>query len=282
LGSLYTAAASFLDARAHGGRWLVRMEDVDRSREIAGAATRILKTLELYGFAWDGEVLRQSGRDAEYADALAGLAARGLIFECSCSRRTLTDEERYPGECRRHGAKPGAPTSIRLKVDPREIAFTDRIQGVFRQNVSEAVGDVILRRRDRLFSYLLAVVVDDAAQGVTHVVRGADLLDNTPRQIYLQETLALPTPRYAHVPVLIEASGQKLAKSAHSVGLDPDRVMLQLLHIFSLLGLGPPPALAGAGIEAAWAWAGAAWTLARIPRALELPLGHSAQPPTAT
>jgi glutamyl-Q tRNA(Asp) synthetase len=281
-GSLYTAAASFLDARAHGGRWLVRMEDVDRTREIAGAATRILETLELFGFEWDGEVMRQSERDAEYAQALALLASRDLTFECSCSRLMLADEERYPGHCRRHGAKPGAATAIRLKVDPREIEFTDRIQGVFRQNVSEVVGDLILRRRDRLFSYLLAVVVDDAAQGVTHVVRGADLLDNTPRQIYLQESLGLPTPHYAHVPLLIEASGEKLAKSARSVGIAGERAMSQLLHIFTLLGLNPPSALGDAGIEAAWTWARTVWSLSRVPSARELRLDHSAETPTAT
>src|SRR5579862_4254783 len=214
LGSLYTAAASFLDARAHAGRWLVRMEDVDRPREVPGAAARILATLEAFGFEWDGEVVRQSERDCDYAAALEALAARGLTFACSCSRSMLADEERYPGHCRERLHAPGMATAIRLRVEPRVVEFTDRIQGTFRQDVAAAVGDAVLRRRDRLFSYLLAVVVDDAAQGVTHVVRGADLLDNTPRQIYLQGALGLPTPRYAHVPALVEADGSKLAKSA--------------------------------------------------------------------
>jgi len=274
VGSLYTAAASFLDARANGGRWLVRMEDVDRTREVPGAAARILSTLESFGLEWDGEVLRQSERDAEYAAALASLAARGLTFECSCSRLMLADEQRYPGTCRQ-GPAPGGATAIRLRIDPREVEFVDRIQGVFRQDVARAVGDVILRRRDRLFSYLLAVVVDDDAQGVTHVVRGADLLDNTPRQIYLQQALGLATPIYAHLPVLVEADGGKLAKSSRSVRLDPERVAAQLIQVFTLLGLRPPSAIADGAIGEIWAWAKRAWQVNQPPRVQTLRLDPS-------
>ena len=274
MGSLYTAAASFLDARANGGRWLVRMEDVDRTREVPGAAARILSTLESFGLEWDGEVLRQSERDAEYAAALASLAARGLTFECSCSRLMLADEQRYPGTCRQ-GPAPGGATAIRLRIDPREVEFVDRIQGVFRQDVARAVGDVILRRRDRLFSYLLAVVVDDDAQGVTHVVRGADLLDNTPRQIYLQQALGLATPIYAHLPVLVEADGGKLAKSSRSVRLDPERVAAQLIQVFTLLGLRPPSAIADGAIGEIWAWAKRAWQVNQPPRVQTLRLDPS-------
>ena len=249
------------------------MEDVDRPREVPGAAARILATLEAFGFEWDGEVLRQSERDSDYAAALEALAARGLTFACSCSRSMLADEERYPGHCRERLHAPGMATAIRLRVEPRVVEFTDRIQGTFRQDVAAAVGDAILRRRDRLFSYLLAVVVDDAAQGVTHVVRGADLLDNTPRQIYLQRALGLPTPRYAHVPALVEADGSKLAKSARSVRLDPEQAMAQLIHIFRLLGLRPPSAIADGGIRAAWAWASAGWDTNRVPSGPSLALG---------
>jgi glutamyl-Q tRNA(Asp) synthetase len=242
-------------------------------REVPGSAARILKTLEAFGFEWDGEIVRQSARDLEYAAALDTLAQGGLTFECGCSRQMLADEERYPGHCRRRAPEPGTATAIRLKVDSRVVEFTDGIQGVFRQDVAEAVGDVILRRRDRLFSYLLAVVVDDAAQGVTHVVRGADLLDNTPRQIYLQQALLLPTPSYAHVPVLVEADGSKLAKSARSVRLDPDQVTAQLLYVFTLLGLRPPSAIAD--VAAAWAWALAAWDISRVTRRRTLALDLS-------
>jgi len=264
LGSLYAAAASYLDARAHGGRWLVRMEDVDRTREVPGAADGILRTLESFGFEWDGEVLRQTERDAHYTAALDALAARGLTFECTCSRLMLVEEARYPGHCRTHAPRSGVAAAIRLRVNPREVHLVDRIQGAYRQDVAAAVGDVILRRRDRLFSYLLAVVVDDAAQEVTHVVRGADLLDNTPRQIYLQQELALPTPVYAHVPVLLEADGSKLAKSARSVRLDPDRAQLQLFRVFELLGLDPPSQIADAGVGAAWEWARGRWDPKRL------------------
>jgi glutamyl-Q tRNA(Asp) synthetase len=260
LGSLYAAAASYLDARAQGGRWLVRMEDVDRTREVPGAADGILRTLESFGFEWDGEVVRQSEQNERYTAALDALAARGLTF----SRLMLAEEERYPGHCRTRAPAAGAASAIRLLVNPREVHLVDRIQGAYQQDVAAAVGDLILRRRDRLFSYLLAVVVDDAAQGVTHVVRGADLLDNTPRQIYLQQELDLPTPVYAHVPVLVEADGSKLAKSARSMRLDPDHAPAQLLRVFALLGLDPPSEIADTSIGPAWNWARARWDLKRL------------------
>jgi glutamyl-Q tRNA(Asp) synthetase len=275
---LYAAAASYLDARAHGGRWLVRMEDVDRTREVPGAADGILRTLESFGFEWDGEVVRQTERDAHYVAALDALAARGLTFECTCSRVMLAEEERYPGHCRTRAPRAGGAAAIRLRVNPREVHLVDRIQGAYRQDVAAAVGDVILRRRDRLFSYLLAVVVDDAAQDVTHVVRGADLIDNTPRQIYLQQELALPTPLYAHVPVLVEADGSKLAKSARSVPLDPDRAPALLLRVFALLGLDPPSEIADAGIGAAWGWAKDHWDVKRPASSQTLHLDRQEQP----
>ena len=272
LGSLYTAVASYLDARASGGRWLLRIEDVDRAREVAGAAAGIVSTLEAFGFEWDGEIVRQTDRTAHYAAALEALRARGLAFECSCSRAQLAEEERYPGSCRDGPLIPGVPTATRLRVEPGYIHFEDRIQGLYRQDVAAAVGDVILKRRDQLFAYLLAVVVDDAAQGVTHVVRGADLLDNTPRQIYLQRLLGLSPPAYAHVPVLVEADGAKLAKSERSVRLDGGVALPQLLRVFELLDLAPPPGLKAGSIGAAWAWAVGQWDIRRMPARLALPL----------
>jgi glutamyl-Q tRNA(Asp) synthetase len=269
---LYTAVASYLDARAHGGRWLVRMEDVDRPREVPGSAARILDTLEAFGFEWDGDVMRQSDRSASYAAAVEQLRTRGLTFECSCSRLALADEDRYPGTCRERPLDAAAPTAIRLRVDPHYVQFADRIQGVYGQDVAQAVGDVVLKRRDRLFAYLLAVVIDDAHQGVTHIVRGADLLDNTPRQIYLQRILGLPTPRYAHVPLLIEADRSKLAKSARSVRLDGQAALPQLRYVFELLGLTPSPSLAAGTLRAAWAWARERWDINRVPKRLALAL----------
>jgi glutamyl-Q tRNA(Asp) synthetase len=272
LGSLYTAAASYLDARANGGRWLVRMEDVDRSREVPGAAAGILRTLEAFGFEWDGGVWRQSDRSDPYAAAIGDLRARGLTFECSCSRQDLADEERYPGYCRGGARNQGAATATRLRVEPETIRFIDRLQGVRCQDVAAVVGDAILKRRDGFFSYLLAVVIDDAAQGVTHVVRGADLLDDTPRQIYLQHRLALPTPRYAHVPVLVEPGGSKLSKSARSVAADRTAPQNQLLEILHLLQMEPPHALAAAPVAELWAWARANWASNRLSQRLSMPL----------
>jgi len=270
LGSLYTAVASFLDARAHGGRWLLRIEDIDKPREIAGSADRILRTLRAFGMEWDGEAVRQSDRIDLYAAALRGLEALNLTFECSCSRLQLEDESRYPGTCRMHPAVSGAPTAIRLRVESALIYFSDRIQGAYRQDVAAAVGDIILKRRDQVFAYMLAVVVDDAAQGVSHIVRGADLLDNTPRQIYLQQQLGLPLPVYAHVPVLTEPDDTKLAKSRRSVRLDEGAALPQLLTVFSMLGLRVPAAMARATMAEVWDWAIAHWDIKNAPKRLNI------------
>ncbi len=272
LGSLYTAAASYLDARANGGRWLLRIDDLDRPREVQGSADSIIRTLHAFGFEWDAEIVRQSDRTAHYAAALDRLRTRGLTFECSCSRLSLAEDDRYPGSCRNGPLVPGAPTATRLRVDPGYIQFSDRIQGTYRQDVAAAAGDVIVKRRDQLFAYLLAVVIDDAAAGVTHVVRGADLLDNTPRQIHLQRLLGLPTPAYAHLPVLVEAGGGKLAKSARSVRVDGGPALPQLLRVFELLGLGTPTGGAASTMGAAWAWAVQRWDIGRTPRRLTMAL----------
>jgi glutamyl-Q tRNA(Asp) synthetase len=272
LGSLYAAAASYLDARANHGRWLLRIEDLDGPRVVPGSTARILRTLGQFGFEWDGNAVLQSGRTEGYEAALAGLRARGLTFQCSCSRSQLADEQRYPGYCRKHPLHPGMPTATRLRVDPDTIQFADRVQGIFRQDVASAVGDFVLRRRDQMFAYVLAVVVDDAAQAVTHVVRGADLLDNTPRQIYLQNLLGLPRPIYAHVPLLTEADGRKLAKSVRSLRLDPASALPQLSAVFELLGLSPPAQLAAGSVADAWTWAVGAWDIRRVPKRLAHPV----------
>ncbi len=272
LGSLYTAAASYLDARAHGGLWLLRIEDVDAPRAVAGAEERIIATLQRFGFEWDGEILRQSRRTEHYRAAVQTLRDRGLTFECTCSRSQLEDEHSYPGTCRTLARPAAADTATRLRVEPELVSFCDDIQGAFRQNVAAAVGDLIIKRRDQVFAYLLAVVVDDAAQGVNHVVRGADLLDNTPRQIYLQRRLGFETPSYAHVPVLTEADDSKLAKSRRSVRADIAAPLTQLMSVFSLLGMKPPAELQSVPLRDAWQWAIANWRKKTVPNRLNLRL----------
>ena len=215
-----------------------------------------------------GSTRHQSDRSDRYAAALDDLRALGLTFQCSCSRLQLAEDERYPGHCRNGALKPGTPCATRVRVDQATIQFSDRIQGTFRQDVAATVGDMLVRRRDQLFAYVLAVVVDDAAQRVTHVVRGADLLDNTPRQMHLQQLLGLPAPDYAHVPLLLEPDGRKLAKSSRSVQLDGGTPLPLLIKVFNLLNLSPPPELELATIPEAWNWATAKWNIDLVPRRL--------------
>ena len=245
----------------------MRIDDLDRPREMRGAADQILKTLEAFGFTWDGPVVRQSLHTNSYRAALRSLSSRGLTYNCRCTRAQLEDG-RYAGTCRERGY-PETDAAIRLKVGAETVRFTDGIQGPYAQEVRGAVGDPLLRRRDQLPTYLLAVVVDDETQGVTHIVRGADLLDSTPRQIYLQRLLCLAEPRYAHVPLLTEASGGKLAKSRRSLALDAQAVIPQLVSVFALLGM---PALQEhfAHVEDAWRWAEAAWNLNKVPKRMKL------------
>jgi glutamyl-Q tRNA(Asp) synthetase len=241
LGSLVAALGSYADARRAGGLWLLRMEDLDGARVLPGCADQMLRTLEAFGFGWDGAVEYQSRRLEHYRAALAQLASRGHTFECSCSRRELEGESGYPGTCR-EGPQRSGPTATRLRVGGAQIEFLDRLQGECRFSLAER-GDVILRRRDDVPAYQLAVVVDDALQQVTDVVRGADLLDSTPWQIALQQTLGLPTPRYAHLPLILEPDGAKLAKSARSIALDPRHAGRQLFAALQLLQQHPPPEL---------------------------------------
>jgi len=224
-GSLVAAVASWLDARAAGGRWLVRIEDLDRPRCVPGASDDILHALERLGLAWDGEVVYQSKRHSLYGDALQRL--QGRTYWCSCSRREIADSSLglavdgahiYPGTCRDLRLAAGRALRIRTTT---EIRFRDRVQGEQVQDLEHDVGDFVLYRADGMYAYQLAVVVDDAAQGVTDVVRGADLLDSTPRQIYLQRLLGLATPRYLHVPAAVNAKGEKLSKQTGATAIAP-------------------------------------------------------------
>ncbi len=262
LGSLVAALGSFLDARSRGGRWLVRMEDLDTPRVIRGCAGGILRTLDAFGLHWDGEVAYQSERTAHYARALEQLRALDLTFECSCSRSDRPSASAYPGTCRA-GPKRAGPTATRFRVADRTLSFTDRVQGRLSFPLRER-GDVIIRRRDGTFAYQLAVVVDDALQGVSDVVRGADLLDSTPWQIAVQEALALPPPRYAHLPLVTEPSGAKLAKSRRAVALDPAAAGAQLHEALGLLRQNPPVKLKLEPGATVLEWGCAHWDLDRV------------------
>jgi glutamyl-Q tRNA(Asp) synthetase len=266
LGSLTTAVASYLDARHVHGRWLLRMEDLDAARAVPGAADEILRTLETLGFAWDGPVTYQNQRHALYEDALARLQASGLAYACSCTRRDLgatDDTGGYPGTCRSGPTKPG-PFAMRFRSDLAPLGpFMDRLQGPVDIDAS-ALGDPIIRRRDGLHAYQLAVVVDDADQGVTDVVRGSDLLPSTCWQRSLQRALGLPEPRYAHLPLVCEPGGAKLSKSARSVRALAGTPAEQLWRILSLLRQAPPPELAGAPLQDLWDWAIGHWRLGAL------------------
>jgi glutamyl-Q tRNA(Asp) synthetase len=272
LGSLFAAVASYLDARHCGGRWLLRMEDLDAPRIVPGSADAILRTLERFALHWDGEILYQSRQKDRYAAALARLGASGLTFECSCSRKELAEQdlEFYPGTCRERTSHAG-PTATRFHIeDSRTVRFEDRVQGEIRSALAR-LGDPIIRRRDGLPAYQLAVVLDDALQGVTDVVRGADLLHSTAWQIELQQALGLSPVRYAHVPLLVEPDGRKLAKSSRSIGLEPERAAAQLASVLVLLGLPPPPGLANGSPSALLGWAVPRWSLAGIHGRATLP-----------
>jgi glutamyl-Q tRNA(Asp) synthetase len=262
LGSLLAAVGSFVDARHHRGRWLVRMEDLDATRVIRGCADDMLRTLESFGLHWDAAVEYQSTRTERYREALEELRARNLTFECSCTRQERSPRGAYPGTCRA-GPRHAGPTATRFLVGGGRIEFQDRIQGATAFELGQ-LGDVVVRRRDGVFAYQLAVVVDDALQGVTHVVRGADLLDNTPWQLTLQRALGLPAPSYAHLPLVVEARGGKLAKSRRSLALQPAAAGVLLHQVLTLLGQDPPVELKFELPQSILSWATKHWR----PRAL--------------
>ena len=264
LGSLVAAMASWLDVRAQGGRWLVRIEDLDRPREIAGAADHIVATLATLGFRWDEPVVRQSERLSLYDAAFARLRDANLVYPCGCSRREIdhagqdANDPRavYPGTCRNGLAAGRSPRAWRMRVPADEATFEDRAFGVVRQDLARDVGDFVVRRADGQWAYQLAVVVDDAAQGVTDVVRGADLLDSTPRQRLLQDALHLPRPRTLHVPLVLDAQGNKLSKGTAATALDPGDPLTALRRAARHLDL---HITEPNGLDEFWEQATAAW-----------------------
>ena len=269
-GSLVAALASYLDARSVGGRWLLRMEDLDPPREVPGAQAAILQTLERYGLHWDGELVRQSERHDEYEALVQRLFDQGLAYACTCSRKQLEGSGGiYPGYCANagHGRHDAA---IRLRVPQLTYRFSDRVQGEYSQHLGKDVGDFVIRRRDGLYAYQLAVVLDDAWQGINNVVRGADLLDSTPRQLYLQELLGFSQPRYLHVPLIIQPDGHKLGKSYRSPPLPGDQATPLLLRALRALGQPTPSELADANAEELLRWSATCWDADLIPRTRNL------------
>jgi len=272
-GSLIAAVASYLEAKSHKGEWWLRMEDLDTPREAPGAADAILKALEAFGFEWFGGVMYQSQRFDAYATALENLQKQTLAYPCACSRKEIADSAMhgidgliYPGTCRSSLKISKQAQAWRIKVEDRAITFDDAIQGALSQNLSRDIGDFVLKRADGIYAYQLAVVVDDAKQGITHIVRGADLLDSTPRQIYLQQKLGLITPSYAHIPVATDAQGEKLSKQTLAVPVDIRNPVSAIRQALYFLGQDLPPKMPGINLQDVWAWAIANWQLSNIPR----------------
>lgn len=270
-GSLVTAVGSYCLARRGGGRWLVRIEDLDTPRVVPGMAEEILRTLEALGLLWDGEVLRQSGRTERYEEALAVLAEKGLLFTCGCSRKEVLasaphqGEEGpvYPGTCRLGLTAGRTPRALRIRVPQARVCFTDGLFGRTEQCLDTAVGDFVLRRADGLFAYQLAVVVDDADSGVSQVVRGEDLLSSTPRQIFLHGCLGTSVPRYVHLPLVLAPDGEKISKRHGAVPAGDPALLRQAL---CFLGQDVPGELEGAPPSELLAWAVPRFDLSRVPR----------------
>lgn len=267
-GSLLAAVGSFLDARSQDGHWLLRIEDIDPPRESPGASDDILRSLETHGLHWDGHVDYQSRHGESYEQALLKLRQQGDLYACQCSRSALNKAGLIDclGGCRQAGHDTGA---WRLRSrDAGEITYVDRLRGQLSEDLAQSCGDFVLKRRDGLYAYQLAVVVDDATSGVTDVVRGADLLDNTARQCWLMQRLGLPRPRHLHLPLALGAGGQKLSKQNHAPALDPARAGDNVWLALDCLGQSPPAGLRHAGPAELLDWASAHWHPGQIPLAL--------------
>ena len=272
-GSIIAAVASYLEARKQKGEWLVRMEDVDELRNLTGAADNILLTLDNYGFEWDGEVLYQTQRKQAYVEALHQLTEQDLIYRCICSRKDLREQAPqgeygliYPGTCEHLQNSLHSEHALRVKTHNDRIAFTDSILGLYSQQLKNDIGDFIIRRRDGLFAYQLAVVVDDAFQNITDIVRGYDLLDSTPRQIYLQQCLKYTTPSYTHLPIAINDRGDKLSKQTGAAGISEKADIEMLVNCMNFLGQAMPTELKSSSLKTFWEWALENWDLNKAPR----------------
>lgn len=274
-GSLLAATASYLQARSQQGQWLLRIEDLDKPREQSGAASAIIQTLAYYGFEWDQSIVYQSQRIDAYQQALQSL--RPHIYACNCSRKQLQTLGHigslgliYLGSCRSKQLTLQENLAIRVKVSASEICFIDLIQGLYCQNLALELGDFIIRRSDQIFAYQLAVVLDDAWQGITEIVRGSDLLDNTPRQIYLQQLLGYSTPSYAHIPIVINNLGQKLSKQTRAPALatNTQDLLANLCKALNFLGQDTVYSNNFASTKEFWDWAIMNWDINKVPKSL--------------
>lgn len=272
LGTLLAAIGSYLQAHAMQGEWHVRIDDVDPPREVPGAADSLLKTLEIYGLNWHGDVVYQSQRLDAYQDALEQLIKQGDTFECSCSRKDIKTIAKhgplgmiYPGTCRDGVQDADKPRSIRLRTQDKTITVQDKIQGDYPLNMQSDVGDFIIHRADGLFAYHLSTVVDDGLDGFTEIVRGKDQLNLTPLHIDLQQRLGLPTPAYAHLPLLVNTQGEKLGKSTCAIAVDAMAREDVWRTILAILGLDPDNALLSEASETILQWAIGEWDLLQVP-----------------
>jgi len=264
-GSLVAAVGSYLQARVNAGQWLLRVEDLDPPREVPGSARRIIDDLARFGMEPDEPVLYQSTRTNLYQQAVNRLLSEDKAYWCGCSRSAMPADGIYPGTCRNGLPADKQPRAVRLRVDHQELVFRDRIQGLVNQDLARQVGDFIIRRADGLIAYQLAVVIDDEQQQITEVVRGADLLDSTARQIFLQRQLGLPSPEYAHLPVVTDLQGKKLSKRLQSDPVVPANPLPALRQAMQFLGHEAPSGLTSR--NAFWAWAVANWCLQKVPAA---------------
>lgn len=273
-GSLVAAVASYCDAKAHKGKWLLRIEDIDTPRVQPGATDSIINTLAAFGFKWDGDIMYQSQRNKAYLEAFNRLNHQQLLYPCTCTRKEIADSSTvmgiegivYPGTCLHHAIKQNHPIAWRIKTEDKPMCFYDAIQGNITQNLQSDIGDFVLKRADGIFTYQLAVVVDDAEQGITHVVRGSDLLNSTTRQIFLQQLLGFDTPHYVHIPVVTNPHGEKLSKQTLATALSLTNIQQQLYDAFCFIGLAPPTTIKNATPKEMWRWAIAHWRIDAMPK----------------
>ena len=267
-GSLVAAVASYLQAKTLGGKWLLRVEDIDPPRSQAGATDAILAALDRYGFEWDGDVIFQSESREAHEAAINTLLTRDLAYPCGCSRRDLEGVARgplgtiYPGTCR--SGCTAAETAIRVRTTDTPISFVDALQGLKTMNLERESGDFVIRRRDDLIAYQLAVVVDDEIEGVTEILRGIDLMDSTPRQVWLQQLLGYKTPKYVHIPVITHPNGDKLSKLTGAAGIPLNGRSGALAAALAALQQSPPEDLRHGGLDEVWQWALDNWCLAAM------------------